>query len=230
MPTSVDPQSIRDASLKALESAGFRPARWLPLPDANAQLRPTRDIAARLLALNGVFAWVCAPDAAVSESRLMEFFGQSALTPTLNDWEKDALKAPTRDIARAHWGETIGWKLENMWPLAWVLGWDEQPPARGEFIADEITDAMMRDFLPDFDATLESFAARVDVREVAEVVALEDLFYCAHNAVRSAQLGQKTVPNGFHPVRDGGVIHERRHALTWCLSPGTDWDETDLST
>jgi hypothetical protein len=26
------------------------------------------------------------------------------------------------------------------------------------------------------------------------------------------------------------VVHERRHALTWALSPGTPWDETDLST
>lgn len=55
-------------------------------------------------------------------------------------------------------------------------------------------------------------------------------FYCCHNAVRSAQLGGKTVPDGFHPVMNGGVIHERRHALTWCLSPGVAWDDTDLST
>ena len=59
---------------------------------------------------------------------------------------------------------------------------------------------------------------------------MEDLFYCAHDAVRSAQLGGATVPIGFHPIDDGGGIHERRHALTWALSPGTDWDDTDLST
>ena len=60
---------------------------------------------------------------------------------------------------------------------------------------------------------------------------MEDLFYCAHNAVRTAQMGGKAaVPEGFHPVRDGGAIHERRHSLTWALSPGVEWEETDLST
>ena len=35
---------------------------------------------------------------------------------------------------------------------------------------------------------------------------LEDVFYCAHNAVRSAQTGSTTsVPKDFHPVRDGGA-------------------------
>jgi hypothetical protein len=48
--------------------------------------------------------------------------------------------------------------------------------------------------------------------------------------VRSAQLGGKTVPNNFDPIGNGGVIHERRHALTWMLSKGTTWDNTDVST
>lgn len=52
----------------------------------------------------------------------------------------------------------------------------------------------------------------------------KDLFYCAHNAVRSAQLGHDTVPPGFHAVVDGGVVHERRHALTWALSLGVAWE------
>lgn len=72
--------------------------------------------------------------------------------------------------------------------------------------------------------------ARCTPRKDAEVDALEDLFYCAHNAVRSAQLGHDTVPPGFHAVVDGGVVHERRHALPWALSLGVAWDDTDLST
>lgn len=38
------------------------------------------------------------------------------------------------------------------------------------------------------------------------------------------------VPQGFHPVADGGTIHERRHSLTSVLSPGVAWEDTDLST
>ncbi len=56
------------------------------------------------------------------------------------------------------------------------------------------------------------------------------LFYCLHNAVRSAQCGDDTVPPGFDPIGNGGVVHERRHSLTWMLSKGIEWDDTDLST
>lgn len=42
---------------------------------------------------------------------------------------------------------------------------------------------------------------------------MEYKFYCAHNAVRSAQLGRATVPAGFDTVTHGGTVHERRHAL-----------------
>jgi hypothetical protein len=72
------------------------------------------------------------------------------------------------------------------------------------------------------------------VRPADEIVAMADLFYCAHNAVRSAQFGgpegAQCVPDGFDPVANGGVIHERRHALTWMISPNVKWDDTDLST
>jgi hypothetical protein len=78
---------------------------------------------------------------------------------------------------------------------------------------------------------LWKFAAKGKLaREPNEVLDLEDLFYCAHNAGRSAQLGGKTVPKGFHPIAGTGVIHERRHALTWATSPRVKWDDTDLST
>lgn len=95
---------------------------------------------------------------------------------------------------------------------------------------DRVTIRALFDFLPSLDHTIDAFLAGCTPRPDGDVDALEDLFYCAHNAVRSAQLGQDTVPPGFHPVADGGVVHERRHALTWTLSPGVAWSDTDLST
>ncbi len=72
---------------------------------------------------------------------------------------------------------------------------------------------------------------RIQLRPLREVAQLEDIFYCAHNAVRSAQLGRiEAVPNGFHPVTNGGVVHEKRHSLTWIFSPNVKWNDTDLST
>ena len=40
---------------------------------------------------------------------------------------------------------------------------------------------------------------------------------------RSAQLGAPTAPKGFDPVVGTGVIHERRHSLTWAISPDVSW-------
>jgi hypothetical protein len=60
---------------------------------------------------------------------------------------------------------------------------------------------------------------------------MEDLFYCAYSAVRSAVYGgAASVPERFDPMVNGLVIQERRHALTWMVSPGVAWQETDRST
>lgn len=69
------------------------------------------------------------------------------------------------------------------------------------------------------------------MKSLRQVAQLDDLFYCAHNAVRSAKTGVKYAhPKGFHPILNGGVISEKRHALTWALSPSVAWDDTDLDT
>jgi len=116
-----------------------------------------------------------------------------------------------------------------MWPLAWALGFALVPDVGGAMIDGDVIRAL-GEFLPNFDQSTDDLLARARPRSAAEVCDLEDLFYCAHNAVRSAQLGHDTVPRGFDPTVQGGVVHERRHALTWMISPGVDWDDTDLST
>ena len=65
----------------------------------------------------------------------------------------------------------------------------------------------MLEFLPGLDASVEDLLKKDKPRSEEEVLKLEDVFYCAHNAVRSAQIGLTTsVPKDFHPVRDGGGI------------------------
>jgi hypothetical protein len=60
---------------------------------------------------------------------------------------------------------------------------------------------------------------------------VEDIFYCVHNTARSAVLGNpQFAPEGFHAVIGCGIVQERRQALTWALSPGVEWDDTDVST
>jgi len=207
---------VRSKNLAYLDSLGFRVTPSLPVDSTLPGLRPKEDIVQRLLALEVLFSWVARPDEIVEVSVIKQL--QNWLTPS----EIKMLDVP-RDEANKTLVNTIGWKLENMWPLAWVLGFDKKPEVDGNPITQTIRDSMLQKFMP-------ALPRRFKLRSEETIAELEDLFYCAHNAVRSAQLGKKTAPENFHPILNGGVIHERRHSLAWCLSRQRSWDDTDLST
>lgn len=220
----------RTATFATLDARGFRPARWLPVHRTEGRpeedvLRPVEEIARRLMALDALFTWVS--QASVDPERVRAYAMRNHLQAAMPDEERALFEAPRADAAREQ--SSIGWRLENMWPLAWALGFDRAPDVGGAMIDGDVIGALGQ-FLPRFDDSTEDFLARARVRPAGEVCDLEDLFYCAHNAVRSAQLGCDTVPSDFDPTVHGGVVHERRHALTWMISPGVDWDEADLST
>ncbi len=226
--------AIRQQSLQTLSKGGFHAADWLPTAGHRAnvpgKLRPIREVAQRLMALDALFTWASAPEDAVATDRLKAYVDRNDLRAHLTEEER-AVLALSRESARAQHGAGIGWRLENMWALAWVLGFDSPPdPMLGQ-VPDDISRAVVMEFLPGLDASVDDLLKKAKPRTQQEVIALEDIFYCSHNAVRSAQTGSKTsIPADFDPVSDGGAIHERRHALTWAISPDTEWDETDLST
>lgn len=207
---------VRTQNLSHLNNLGFQVANSLPVASELPRLRPQEEITSRFVALEVLFSYVSRPDVVLEDS----------LIDQIHDWlsadEQEIISLP-RAEASEQFENTIGWKLENLWPLAWVLGFDERPGIDGTEIGSEVRDKILNEFMP-------AFATKFKLRSPKEVAELEDLFYCAHNAVRSAQLGEETVPENFDPIFNGGVIHERRHALTWCLSEGTSWEDTDLST
>jgi hypothetical protein len=221
-------KAVREWSMTELKAAGFRPAANLPHPDPQAVLRPTEEIAGRFCALLNLFFFVAAPEHAWKESELRQAIKSHDLTRFLTEEEREILSLSRADAHEEH-VNSIGWRLENMVALAWILGMEPPPSIAGQMSGGDEIDAMTR-LLPRRSASWSDYLASVSVRSADEVIALQDLFYCAHNAVRSAQTGHPTVPEGFHPVGNGGVIHERRHALTWAISPAVDWDHTDLST
>lgn len=224
--------AMRERIYCMLAERGFRCARWLPLyrsDDCEDTLRPLEEVAGRLLALNALFLWVSTFEDVATTDHVLAFVDRNALHGHLTPDENAILALPRTDAHSAHAG-TIGWRLENMWVLAWILGFEPAPPFFQGQIPSEITRRMIVEFLPDLDATIYDFLKTAQSRTPLEVGQQEDLYYCVHNAVRSAQMGEDSVHQDFHPVRDGGAIHERRHALTWSISPCTDWDNTDLST
>jgi hypothetical protein len=218
---------IRETNLRRLGELGFRSAEILTGWTEHLVLRPPVEIARRLMALDVLFTWIA--DDETETERVLAYERNNGLRDAMTDEEREQFDTD-REEACEEWVDTIGWRLENMWALAWVLGFDPAPEVDAGMIPPEITKAMLLEFLPGLGKSVDDLLAKSNVRSNADVVRMHDLYYRAHNAVRSAQLGRDTVPAGFHPVVDGGTVHERRHALTWSLSPGVAWDETELGT
>jgi hypothetical protein len=235
----ISPQEMRDSNIAFLNAQGFKPATWMPLPCAvgsqseetgfaGGTLRPEIDIANRLLCHCAVFAWGSAPP--IFEERVKNFIRANGLLEMMT---KDELMIVETSKAAAvdRYAHVVGWRLENMWSLAWILGLAEEPSATTGQLPEEISGALMSLFLPEFTLTADSLVVKRKTQPIEKIVQTEDLFYLAHNAVRGGQTGHlEQLPEGFDPIGDGGAIHERRHSLTWALAPNTDWEETDLST
>jgi hypothetical protein len=225
----VTAEELRAKTFAALEALGFRPAKSLPLPDMDQPIRPAAEVAARLMALDALFTWVAFPAKAAATDRVEKYIDRNGLRDWLTEKESAVTALPRAEAHESH-VNNIGWKLENMWALAWVLGFEPEPGLEASQVGEDVTRPMIFEFLPGLDGTIDGLLAKASPRSAAEVIAMEYRFYCAHNAVRSAQLGGDTVPEGFHPIMHGGAVHERRHSLSWCIAPDVAWDETDLST
>lgn len=221
---------MRQANLDRLTADGFKPATWLPEGRTSRTLRPTREIAGRLMALRALFLRTVLPEANLPEDVVQAHVERNQLLAYLTSQEQAVWQTPRERVGAEH-SDSIGWRLENIWALAWVLGHEPELSYLGGMVGPAKIQPVFDDFMPGFsDGSLDAWVGTLQPRPLDSVIAKEDLFYCAHNAVRSAQLGKDTVPPGFHPVGDGGTVHERRHVLTWVLSPGVAWDDTDLST
>lgn len=225
-------ESIRQISLSILYNDQFHCAHHLPTfrkrNNIEGELREMDSIVSRLLCLFSILSWACSPEKLVPSIQIEQMIDTFNLNNELTESEKEILSFSRKDANKMHL-DNIGWRLENVWALAWVLGYEDTPDIDQGQIPDEVV-ASLLDFLNPALEGKEAFCQNLTMRSFEEIVQLEDLFYCAHNAIRSAQTGNlESVPEGFHPVIHGGVIHEKRHALSWILTPNTKWDEIDLS-
>ncbi|MBK7072359.1 MAG: DUF4272 domain-containing protein [Myxococcales bacterium] len=218
----------REANLTWLRARGFKVAASLPEQRGDAEaLRPVPEMAARLMALQALYAWVAYDAREAPDARLRRYVQRNGLEPAMAADERRIYRQ-TRARARRY-GPMIGWALEMMWPLAWVLGFPTAPRIEDKAIT-RATSTAIQATIPPLDLSVDALLARARPRSYAVVARLEDRFYCAHNAVRSAHLGRRTVPRDFDLDFGGLLIAARRHALAWCLSPGKSWAKTPLDT
>ena len=230
-----DPQGMRYRRFtrQVLNFEGFTAAKGLPTFKRRAglggKLRSQKEIINRLLCNYLVISWVALPEDRISKQELLDLAKKNQLEDHLTESEQKILDS-NREEAATQFIDSIGWKLENVWALAWVLGFEFTPEVYDRQIDQETITDLFRFLTPALEGRKE-LVKNISPRSLEEVAQLEDIFYCAHNAVRSAQNGNpETVPKNFDPVAQGGIIHEKRHSLTWALTPKVKWEKTDLST
>jgi hypothetical protein len=216
---------LRLENISICINSGFKPATSLPT-QFERKLRPKVEIAKRLNAIKSIVLWLMVPEHDLSNERILNFVATNGLDVFFAEDEKGILNLSRNDEELRN---RIGWKFENAWPLAWYFGYNA-PEITGQMMTGEQMQEILFNYTCPLDEKIEDWIGTKEIVSKEDLEMKEDLFYCLHNAVRSAQLGRQTVPSNFDPIGNGGVIHERRHSLTWMLSDGIEWDNTDLST
>lgn len=215
-------EEVRSANLARLRSLGFDPVAWMPLREHRATLRPNDEIALRAVALAALAVWITEDELRAPSGEVRAHVARGRLLDGLGADERALLESPRGSASH----DDPIWDAVGM--LGWALGLAYEPSADGAPMPDDARADLVRWLYRGGDVHPAALATRT--RSADEVVPLEDLFTCAHQASRLAQLG---LPVGTRPARaraaDHVRIEVRRHALTWTLSPGASWDEVDLA-
>jgi len=211
------PLQVRAESARLAKALGYpEPPAHLPLSedvDSN-YIKPLPDVVDRIASLHAVVACTFGLDG----KQALIWLEQHGADRMLTAEERLLLakKASKLDLATR-----LQKRIEALWALCWSVGCVEQL-SFGEYCQGHLCD-----LLPDIstNASLAEFRAEARLRPRHEIVELADLAYCLDWAVVEAHMKDMPEPG---PV-DGYVICERRHALSWTLSP-EEWDEVSLDT
>ncbi len=144
----------------------------------------------------------------------------NGLTQALSTFEAALLQKETEALTQQE-RINASWYDEAIYALLWAGGLVPGLPL------DENYPASMLEILPNVerDESGRDLQRRVRVRPEAELIAMLDLYYCAHWYARDGGL------NGYDTgLFDMGRIMERRKALEWLLDPSSDWDNVEMST
>jgi len=115
----------------------------------------------------------------------------------------------------------FGWRAEALAALIWALGGiDDLEPLNRQVDLQAI--AMFRTA----DERPEAFLGAARLRPADELDDAETFLYEQHWRVHDAQLNGTSMP----PELDGGIVYERRYALSWLVGWGDDWDDVPTDT
>lgn len=169
-------------------NAGFVPSRSLPT-QLERQLRPKIEIAKRLNAIKAMVLWLMIPAKDLADKDILHFVESNELYLFMTEDEKQIFHSSREDEALRN---AIGWKFENAWPLAWYFGY-VPPDISGQMMTGEQMQEIVFKYKCPLTEKIEDWLGTKEVVPEEELRKHEDLFYCLHNAVRSAQMGGQTV-------------------------------------
>ncbi|ASW56736.1 DUF4272 domain-containing protein [Plantactinospora sp. KBS50] len=220
-----DPQAVRAANVDELRRLRLPlPPPEFPLvwePGDEVELRPTREIEARMAVLQLILA------------RCFGMPPRAAMSWLLGSHLVESLTPPEWQFVTGSIGDHRSFVLHHdaVFALAWVLGLSKH------LDPTEPTDPRLVEALPNIAAgeTLAKWRSRTLAapRDAAEAAVLLDFHYCLDWAFLEAERTGAALPG----LVDANAIGQRRWALEWVVvfygpyhEPPAGWEEVDLST
>jgi hypothetical protein len=222
------PQKFRDAHVMQLRKMGFAVSRGLPLTDWDERAFDIARVAKRLLAIKLVFCYVCIPKDNLPTDTIQQCINTNKVGRFLTKAEREMMMM-NRDESHQANVDKVGWKLENMLGLSWIMGFERLSELGLEMCSGDHAKNLLFHETPRIEMGIEQWMGSTHPRNVQQVMVAEDFYYCWHNAARNVAFSGAKNPTGSPPEVLVGLIQERRMALTYALS-ACDWDDTDLST
>lgn len=172
--------------------------------------RSAREIATRVVILQGVVAVTCDVDPAP----VVEWLREQDVWDQLSPRERAFLLRP--DVPEEQ-RRRFGWHQEAEWTLLWVISKVESLglPTRG---CD--TRRLVDEIIPPLGSDLEEFLASARLRPPGVLLAEDDRTYNLWCYVNSATRRGEPLPSDL----EWWVLYERRYAFEW-LDGMQDWDE-----
>jgi hypothetical protein len=183
-------------------------------PVDNLQPRTARQVAERCLGLMAVVGRSFG--APLDETN--EWVAKHNVTPFLSEAERAYLADATPPQQAV---VDFGWRAEALAALLWALegmGSLEPLNVQVDLAAISMFDRATKD--PD------AFLAAARLRPADMLEEAEANLYHQHWRVRDAQLFGKPTPSEL----DRDIVYERRHALSWLVGWGTEWDDVPTDT
>ncbi|MDM1246858.1 DUF4272 domain-containing protein [Acinetobacter sp. R933-2] len=217
------PQQRKEHSIEILKQHDIPYIDGLPVIEsaADVQIRSVESIAKRAIACLWVIQVACDLNNNQyddeTQTFVLDILKKMQVFEVLTEKEQAILNrhVSEQDIVN------MVWKYEAYWVLLWALG-----------IVDELNypeNIVDCDFAVQAVVSVKSFdefMAKVQLRDIEEILDQADLIYRYDWACVNARLKQEKAPANLN----ASVVVERHGALNWLIQAESDWDHPDVST